>query len=167
MIIIIIINFYFSDMSVQLPADTTAYKSLTLFKKSIYSHDVRFKNILYRSLAVLLSGFCMIVMNLSSSETAPESTWWRFKRWRRGALASSRAGHSTQKCCSSSTCPVLHDLHILSSTGRPMYLPVSICNGAVPPLNRASRDLWGFILTFCTYSSVSPYSVLKLMYDLN
>ena len=39
-------------MSVQLPADTTAYKSLTLFKKSIYSHDVRFKNILYRSLAV-------------------------------------------------------------------------------------------------------------------
>ena len=73
MIIIIIINFYFSDMSVQLPADTTAYKSLTLFKKSIYSHDVRFKNILYRSLAVLLSGFCMIVMNLSLSETAPES----------------------------------------------------------------------------------------------
>ena len=119
---------------------------------------------LYRSLAVLLSGFCMIVMNLSSSETAPESTWWRFKRWRKGALASSRAGHSTQKCCSSSTCPVLHDLHILSSTGRPMYLPVWICNGAVPPLNRASRDLWGFILTFCTYSSVSPYSVLKLMY---
>ena len=48
-----------------------------------------------------------------------------------------------------------------------MYLPVSICNGAVPPLNRASRDLWGFILTFWTYSSVSPYSVLKLMYDLN
>ena len=26
-----------------------------------------------------------------------------------GALASSRAGHPTQKCCSSSTCPVLHD----------------------------------------------------------
>ena len=125
------------------------------------------KIISYRRLAVLLSGFCMIVMNLSLSDTAPESIWWRFKRWRRGALASSRAGHSTQKCCSSSTCPVLHDLHILSSTGRPMYLPVSICNGAVPPLNRASRDLWVLILTFCTYSSVSPYSVLKLMYDLS
>ena len=33
---------------------------------------MRFKNILYRSLAVLLSGFCMIVMNLSLSDTAPE-----------------------------------------------------------------------------------------------
>ena len=77
---VIIINnnnnkFYFSDMSIQLPADTTAYKSLLLLqKKKKNSHDVRFKNILYRSLAVLLSGFCMIVMNLSSSETAPEST---------------------------------------------------------------------------------------------
>ena len=74
---VIIINnnkFYFSDMSIQLPADTTAYKSLLLLQKKKHSHDVRFKNILYRSLAVLLSGFCMIVMNLSSSETAPEST---------------------------------------------------------------------------------------------
>ena len=58
-------------MSAQLPADTTGYKSLILLKKK-HSHDVRFKNILYRSLAVLLSGFCMIVMNLSLSDTAPE-----------------------------------------------------------------------------------------------
>ena len=106
-------------------------------------------------------------MNLSSSERAPASTWWRFKRCRRGALTSSKAGHSTQKCCSSSTCRVLHDLHILSSTGRPMYLPVSICSGAVPPLSRASRDLWDFTLTFCTYSSVFPYSVLRFTYNLN
>ena len=35
------------------------------------------------------------------------------------------------------------------------------------PFNCASRDLWDFTLTFCTYSSVSPYSVFKLMYDLN
>ena len=59
-------------MSIQLSADTTAYKSLER------SHEERFKNILYRSLAVLLSGLCMIEMNLSSSETAPESTWWRY-----------------------------------------------------------------------------------------
>ena len=64
----------------------------------------------------------------------------------------------------SSTCPVLHDLHLLSSTGRLMYQPVSICSGAVPLLNHASRD---FILTFCTCSSAFPFSVLKVMYDLN
>ena len=71
-----------------------------------HSYELRFKNILYRSLAILLSGLCMIMMNLSSSATAPESTRWGFKRRRSGALASSRAGHSTQKCCSSTTCPV-------------------------------------------------------------
>ena len=84
-----------------------------------------------------------------------------FKRCRRGSLASSRAdGHPTQKRCSSSTCCVLHDLHILSSTGKPIYLLVSICSGAVPPLNHANRDLWDFTLTFCTYS-VFPHSVLS------
>ena len=57
---------------------------------------------------------------------------------RREALASTRAGHPTQKCYSSSTYRVLHDLHILSSTGGLIYLPVSICSGAVPPLNSAN-----------------------------
>ena len=39
-------KFYFSDMSIQLPADTTAYKSLLLLQKKKHSHDVRFKNII-------------------------------------------------------------------------------------------------------------------------
>ena len=58
-----------------------------------------------------------------------------------------------------STCPVLHDPQFLSSTEKLMYLPVSSCSGAVPPLNCASRDLWDSTVTLCTNSSVSPYSV--------
>ena len=59
----------------------------------------------------------------------------------KGPLTFSRAGHPTLKCYLSSTCPVLHGLHTLSSTGRPMYLPVPICSGTVPPLSYACRDL--------------------------
>ena len=155
----------YSQLTPQLIQVTNMYYVIASYEIIWYSHEVHFKKTTTynscRSLAVLLSGLYMIVMNLS--ETAPESIWWRFKRCRREDLASSRAGHSTQKCCSwSSICPLLHDLHILFPTDRPMYLPVSICNGAVPPLRHTSRDLWDFTLTFC-----SPYSAFKLMYDLN
>ena len=47
----------------------------------------------------------------------------------------------------------------LLPAGKLMYLPVSSCSGAVPPLNCANRDLWVFTVTFCAYSSVSPNSV--------
>ena len=89
--------------------------------------------------------------------------WWRFKRCRRGALASPRAGHSTQKRCLSSTCHVLHDLHnpLFLLGGRYIYQFQFVVVLFLDPLNRASRDLWDFTLTFCTYSSVFPYSVLK------
>jgi len=101
-------------------------------------------------------------MSLSSLVSVPESTWWRSKSCRRGPLAFSRAGHPTLKCCSSSTCPVLHGLHTLSSTGRPMNLPVPICSGTVPPLSYACRDLWDFTLSFCTYSSVLEFMYFGL-----
>ena len=64
-------------MSVQLPADTMAYKSLILFKKCIVMMYICFKNISYRSLAVLLSGFCMIVMNLSLSTQKYRYPLWK------------------------------------------------------------------------------------------
>ena len=67
-----------------------------------------------------------------------------------------RAGQPTQKCSLSSTIAELHILHVLCSTGRQAYLPISICNGAVPPLRWASGDLCAFTLVFCTYPSVSP-----------
>jgi len=78
-----------------------------------------------------------------------------------------RPGQPTQRCSSSSTMPELQVLHDLSFTGRQTYLPISVCNGAVPPLRLASRDLCTFTLVLCTYPSVSPQSALSLMYDLN
>ena len=97
---------------------------------------------------------CSILMNFSSSRSNPNPYWSCSINLSRRPLASFRPGQPTQKCSSSSTMPELHVLHVLSSTGRQMYLPVSICNGAVPPLRWASRDLYAFTLVLCMYSLV-------------
>ena len=75
----------------------------------------------------------------------------------KGDLSSSRVGHPTQKCCSSSTCRVLHDQNILSSTGRPMYLPVSIVPVEISEIYSNFLYILFCFLIFC----------LKLMYALN
>jgi len=93
-------------------------------------------------------------MNFSSSCRNPNPDWACFKNLSRGYLASFTPGQPTQKCSSSSTMPELHVLHELSSTGRQTYLPISICNRAVPPFRWASRDLCTFTLVFCIYPSV-------------
>ena len=59
--------------------------------------------------------------------------------------------------------PELHVLHVLSSTERQTYLPISIWNGAVPPL-RWAREICALSLLF---SVRILQSVLSLMYDLN
>ena len=86
----------------------------------------------------------------SVAGSVPESTWCRSKSCSRGALTYSRAGHPTQKCCSSSTCPVLQELH----KSYPLFYILGgqcICRWSCFPLSHASKDLWDFTLTFCAY----------------
>ena len=118
----------------------------------IIVHEVLSRNILYKNDPSLLSAFAcsIILMNFSLSCSNPNPEWACSINLSRGPLVSFSPGQPTQKCSSSSTMPELHVLHVLSSTGRQTYLPVSICNGAVPPLRRASRDLCAFTPVLCT-----------------
>ena len=42
--------------------------------------------------------------------------------------------HLIRKCFTSSTSPLSHSVHFLSSLFKPLHLPTSTCNSAVPPL---------------------------------
>ena len=100
---------------------------------------------------------CPVLRVLQNSHDA-----WTFKSCRREALSSSEAGHSTQKCCLSSICHVLRDLHILLGGQCIFHNAVLTYSGAVP-LTCASRDLWKFTPTFCTVCfPIFQFELLKV-----
>ena len=74
--------------------------------------------------------------------------------WKSGMRDRAIAGQVVQKCTSSSTA-FLHNFQNLWSGGIPAYLPVSISNGAVPPLSHASKDRCALHLILSVYPSGS------------
>ena len=122
--------------------------------------------------------YCIKVLPLYCLHSHVALFWWIFPRpaatqilgelapsvLSRGPLVSFRPGQPTQKCSSSSTMRELHVLHVLSSTGRQTYLPVSICSGAVPPLMQAGQQR---SVRFYSCSLYVSFSLTIVCFKLN
>ena len=147
-------GFYYSDVHTSHPADTMAYKSL--IQKDIHliislHNNNMLPNLLtirYSTTMVISSwssvrpGTCYIkVFPLYCLHSHAALFWWIFPRPAATQILSELAPSTWAE-----------GLWLPSGLGNPhRSAPHPLCNGAVPPLRRASRDLCTFTLVLCTF----------------